>query len=362
VQDTMVGRGLEEVAELVDEALGFRRHFVARLGGKFLEQFALARVQLRRHLHENPHVEITPHLLQLLRIEARLQRRQSLAPQSQYPPRLRSLWNLELDLPIERRHLDFCAEHGLDESDGNFEMEIRAITFKERMLPQSHHDVEVTGFAARNSGLALAAHAQSRAVIDARRNFQLDGLLAFDPAGTPAFRTGVRDDFARTAANVAGPIHTKKSLLKLELPHSFAATAAGRPRAFGRARPRTGLTARHLGNLDARLTSVQDIGEVDSQVVPEVGAPLSSATATAGATARAAEDIAEKVIEEIAKIAEIAKITPRMTPTRSAHSSMTESVVARSLFGIGEDGVGLGDLFETLLGRRIVRIAVGVAL
>ena len=147
-----------------------------------------------------------------------------------------------------------------------------------------------------------------------------------------------------------------------ELPCPSAATTAHRLRALGRARPRTGLSARHLGNFDARLAAVQDVDEIDSEVVAEISAALPSTSSTARAASCGAENVTEEIIEKVTEIAEISEITAWMSATGSAHAGMPETVVAGALLCVREDGVGLGDLLETLLSRRIVRITVGMTL
>jgi hypothetical protein len=172
-----------------------------------------------------------------------------------------------------------------------------------------------------------------------------------------------RNDFPGATAGVTRSVHTEEPLLEGQLPGPLAATTACRLRTFCRPRPRTGLAARHLGNLDARFATVQDIEKIDFKVVPKIGAALSSTAPTAGSgPARAAKNIAEQVVEEVAEIAEIAKIPAGMPRTGPAHPGMTEAVIAGAFLRIREDGVSLGNLLETLLGLRIVRIAVRMAL
>jgi hypothetical protein len=353
---------LEEVANLVDEALRLRRHLVSGLVGELLEQFALSRVELRRNFHEYPHVEITTHLLQLCGIKSGLERRQTLATQTQHPSGLCPFWNLELDLSVERRHFDFRAEYGLDEGHRDLEMEIGAVSLEERMVAKNHHDVEIARFAPRDAGFALATDTQPRTIIDARRNLQLNRLLAFDPTGAPAFGAGIRNDLACTATGVTRSVHAEEPLLEGELPDPFAAPTACRLRALGRARPRTGLAASHLGDLDTRLAAVQNIVEINSQVVPEICAALPATAPTARTASGPAEDVTEKVIEEIAKIPEVPEIAARMSTTGpTTDTGMPKTIVTGALLRVREDSVGLGNLLEAFFSDRVVRIAVRMA-
>ena len=51
-----------------------------------------------------------------------------------------------------------------------------------------------------------------------------------------------------------------------------------------------------------------------------------------------------------------------MTRTGPADAGMSEPVVSPTLVGVGEDGVGLRNLLESLFGSGVVRVSVGMAL
>ena len=105
-------------------------------------------------------------------------------------------------------------------------MKVGGVPLEERVVAEHHHDVEIAGLAAGDAGLALARDTQPRAVLDARRDFHLDRLLAFDAAGAAAARAGIGDHFARPAAGVAGAVHAEEALLEHQLARAFAAPAA----------------------------------------------------------------------------------------------------------------------------------------
>src|SRR5207248_6326747 len=66
------------------------------------------------------------------------------------------------------------------------------------------HNVEVALSAAVGARFAFARHAQARAGIDAGRNAQLDGFLAFDAALSAALRAALFHDLTRALAREIG--------------------------------------------------------------------------------------------------------------------------------------------------------------
>ena len=242
-------------------------------------------------------------------------------------------------------------------------MQVTAVALEQRMGPHREDDVEVARGTTRNAGLALGHQAQPGPAVDARRHLHRDGLLSFDPAVAPAVSAGVRDHLPGSTAHVTRPVDAEEALLKRDLPHAPAALAGLRGSSLPRPAARARLAGAHLRDLDRRLGPGQHIVEVDLEVVPQVGAALSSAPAAAPrptAEVPAPEDVPEQVAEQIREAAEVAEVGA------SGHTDpdalVAEAVVAGSLLGVREHRIGLGDLLEALLGLGIVRVAVGVAL
>ncbi len=98
--------------------------------------------------------------------------------------------------------------------------------------------------------------------------------------------------------------------------------------------------------------------EGEGEVFAKVVAALCAST-----TPACAEDVAEaeQVSEDVGKILEAGRVEST-EPACTAHAGVTELVIARTLLGVAEHGVGFAALFEALFGFRIVRIAVGVVL
>jgi hypothetical protein len=88
---------------------------------------------------------------------------------------------------------------------------------------------------------------------------------------------------------------------------------------------------------------------------------LNSSTTAASGPEGIAE--AEELTENIAQILERRSVETSRSAARAAGDScVTESVIERALFRIGQNRVGLRDFFEAFFGIRIIRVAIGMPL
>ena len=92
--------------------------------------------------------------------------------------------------------------------------------------------------------------------------------------------------------------------------------------------------------------------EGNLQIVREVATPSALA-------APAAEYLAEQTFEDVAHRAEVAGLE---TSAAAVERRMTESVVLLAAVRVTQDGIRFACLFEGILGRRVIRVAVGVVL
>src|SRR5262249_42268051 len=154
------------------------------------------------------------------------------------------------------------------------------------------------------------------------------------------------------AALGAGLRHGQEAVIATHLARA-AAHVAGLEAAAGLD---AGSGARLAGfqtrDLDLRLEPGRGLLEGDLQLVLEI---LAARGARAAPAAAAREEVLEDVLEEGSEsgIAEAGT---------HAGTCRAEAVEMRALVGIGQDGVGLVDLFELLLGLFVAAVAVGVVL
>jgi hypothetical protein len=108
--------------------------------------------------------------------------------------------------------------------------------------------------------------------------------------------------------------------------------------------------------MDAR----EDLLKRDLHVVAEVGAALRTPFRRAGA---AASGGAEEDVEDIREGTEaLAEVSATGTARVAVYARGAELLVAGAFLGIGQHFVGLGELFEALLGSGIIRVYVRVML
>ena len=109
---------------------------------------------------------------------------------------LRARLELELDVAVERRHVDRCAERGLRHRQVDRREQVVALADEARVGPDVDEHVEVAGAAAGLAGVALAADADPLAVVDPRRDL--------DRRASAPRRRGRRRRRSRTGARRSG--------------------------------------------------------------------------------------------------------------------------------------------------------------
>src|ERR1700682_1694077 len=130
---------------------------------------------------------------------------------------LRSFRHFQTLLSVQSRNLQLGAEGSLRNAQRNRAIKIRATAFEKTVLLHIQNNIQITRGAAVGTGFAFTLHAKPRALVDARRNAQLDGALAIDATLTAAIRATLFLDLTRALAGRAGEIDGEKSLLVNEL-------------------------------------------------------------------------------------------------------------------------------------------------
>jgi hypothetical protein len=73
---------------------------------------------------------------------------------------------------FERRHLDFRAERGLDETHRHFAKQIVAVALENLVRLDVQHHIQIARRPAAKTRLAISRRAQARTGVHARRNAQ----------------------------------------------------------------------------------------------------------------------------------------------------------------------------------------------
>src|SRR5580693_2685548 len=311
---------------------------------QFLKQLFLALAQLGRNLHAHFHVQIT--------LAATIQHRHSLVADAERGTGLRSIRNLERVLAFQSGHANLRAHRGLRHGQRDGAVQIIPFPHKKWMLLHMQHHVEIARGASEGSSFAASGKADSRSVLHPGRNLRVHLALPQKPTLAFALRAGISNYTARSLAGRTGPSDAEETLLIPHLTPAGARTAGGST--FARRGSRTSaivagfVTAHH----DALFHTKGGLFKLNGQVLAQIRAALNPAAAAPTASERIPET--EKLAEDVAEILEHRGIETRARTCRTAHSGMAVAVVERSLFGVGQYRVGLGDFLKAFFRIGIV--------
>src|SRR5947207_13378343 len=235
-------------------------------------------------------------------------------------------------------------------------MNVVIATRELHVLIHRDENVQIARGAAVESRFAFGRDAQSRSVVDARRNLHRDRLLFAQAPGAVARRAWILDHFSRAAALRTRTRNGEESLRVTNLSASRAAAARHRLRSRFRAGAVTRRACDRARNLQRDVFAEHSFFKREREVVAKIVA----ARRPRRSFARRSEEIAEpeKIAEDVAEIGELIRI-------ESAHSAdalMSVAIVARALLLIGQHAVRFRPFLELLLGFRIARIFVAVTL
>src|SRR5262249_30588442 len=135
---------------------------------------------------------------------------------------------------FQGRHVDLGAQGGLGKADGNLAIQIVAPPFEKRMVLDQNLHAEVAARRPRIAQLALVALLQPHAAPDPRRHVDLKPDGGRYPAGAAAFRTGVGDPHALSAAGGARGADLEEPARLDDLAPAAAVVAGRRRRPLAR--------------------------------------------------------------------------------------------------------------------------------
>jgi hypothetical protein len=320
---------------------------------KLAEQLTLLVSYLARGYDPQAHLQVAT--------AAIVEVRHTLATNSEHPAALGTGRDLEagcLLIRIKHRYVDLVAERGLGEIDRQVELQIIALATEEAVRLDVNDQVEVAGWATVGAGLTFVTEANLRVVVDTGRDADLQLALNLDAALTAALLARVLDDRAVTVAAIADADIDELAKQILVNPPQFAAAAttdAGDRGAAGldaaAAAGGSGVVAREG---DLALGAEDRVVEANLEVDPQVGAPL-HALAPAGRGGRAEERVKDVLDAEPARSPEGAAAEAAVL------ANVAEAIVGCPTLPIGEDLIGLLDLFEPLRGASL-GVAIRVVL
>jgi hypothetical protein len=102
---------------------------------------------------------------------------------------------------------------------------------------------------------------------------------------------------------------------------------------------------------DIFLDTKRGFDEINLEVVSEVGAPLTRSSTSSSDTEELAKNVAKNVLD-----------VDRVILSKARHTSVPKTIILGSLFGIGQNGVGLGSFLKLLFGLFIAGILIWMML
>jgi hypothetical protein len=112
-------------------------------------------------------------------------------------------------------------------------------------------------------------------------------------------------------------------------------------------------------NRNFRFCAKKRLLKLKSQILTKIRAALHTAATASTASADIAES--EELAENVTKVLDDRSIKASGLTTAS-QAGVAEAVVRCAFVGVGENGIGLADLFEFFFRVRIIGIAVGMKL
>jgi hypothetical protein len=264
--------------------------------------------------------------------------------------------DLQLDVPAEARRRDRAAERRLDHADRHLAVDVELVALEPRVGLDLDHHVEVAGRAALGPAHPAVADAQRLAVVDARRDADLERALLLHRAGARAGGARLGDHLAGALAARAGRLDREEALAVDHLAVAAAGLAVLRLGARGRTAAAAVLAGVAAGDGDLALAAGDRLGERDADPDLEVGASLGSAAAAA---AEPAEQVAEHVAEPGEDLVRALEPAAEALPPWRV---VTVLVVELALAVVAQHLERLGRLLEPLLGLLVARVAVRVVL
>src|ERR1019366_7547651 len=258
--------------------------------GEFPQQFFSPLVLHHGGLENNAHDLISPRVLP--RIE------HAALAQTELLVVLRAGWNLEQRPGVDGGDADLGSEPRLGHRQRHGDENVVAFPHKQRMGFHVGGDVEVAGWRADGAGVALAGHAQTRAVARSGGDAHIHRFRVRQAAVAAAGGARILQPAFAVAAG-AGEIelHVAGHLRYIA---GTVALRAGDGAGFVAARAHAGRALLVAGDFDARPGPANDLPEADVEAVFEIGALLRLDVVLGLTSFAAAEELAEDVFERSA--------------------------------------------------------------
>src|SRR5438132_3887744 len=212
------------------------------------------------------------HAAEQVAARAPAHRLHALVAQPEHAPGLSFGGNLQLHVTLERRHRDTAAERRGGEAHRHLAAQVLAVALEEGMFAHVHFHIQVPRRTPVASGFSLAREPHAVAVVHSGGHYHRELAGAAHPALPEARVAGIAHDGARPAAARPGPLQLEEALRDAHLPCATAGVAGSRMAALGRTAPVADLAFREARDLDLDLVTEYRLGELELQLVAQIGA------------------------------------------------------------------------------------------
>src|SRR3989442_3574135 len=145
----------------------------------------------------------------------------ALFPQPEFLAGLRSRRDFELRPAINRWHFDFCSQRGFGCGDRDYDVDVITLAMEHGMVTGTDNDVEVSGWAAVQPGIAFTRNSNALSIAGAGLDSHFKRLGALDCPFAMADRAGGNGFSGAVAARAShGELHASTRLL--DCPLAFA--------------------------------------------------------------------------------------------------------------------------------------------
>ena len=239
---------------------------------------------------------------------------------------------------------------------------IPAIALENRMRPDRDIHVKITRWRTALPGLTLASQADTRAIINAGRDRDIQVAFALHTPRTTANLARVLDDAALAAAGGAGALHQEKPLLRPDLAATLTGTAGlrARCRATFRANTLAGFAGNACRETDIFLGTRKGFFQRNLHLRAQICTSARRRALTTPTAAEAAEHFLKNILEPAATEGTAAATTTARPALFKGR--MAEAVIGRALFGILQHIISFIQFLELGFGFSIPLIAVRVPL
>ena len=235
-------------------------------------------------------------------------------------------------------------------------MKIQAVALEQVVRLDGDKNVEIARRRAPRARFTLTREADSRPILDASRDVDIEGPRLGRPTAAAAGWAGILDDVACALTGRTGAFDREETLLGTNLARALARATGFRFRSVACSGAAAALAGHGRGHVDLGFAAFEGVLERNLQVVTEVG----PSSAGAPGSPLAAHELTKQVVEDVGEgsAAEGKFETARPRSPGLIEGGMAELIVGGTLLPVGQNVVGFADFLEFLFGGSVIRILV----